>query len=104
MLTAIELLMVVSLFAFWYFRRQHPGTNIAIISKPLVAAKIPRQSQLQQSRWSFINAWQVTPQYDDRQPALVLQSRPSGFAPADRSTARRNQQRMYRQWSGERHD
>src|SRR5687768_2725961 len=102
LLFPLGILMIVSLLAVWYSRRRgsperasDPEAYIPAIFSILKGSNTPR---------SFLNDWQVTPQRDDRTPILVRQQQLSGFAPADRSTARRSHQRMYRQWSGERHD
>src|SRR5688572_21390174 len=99
LLFPLGILVIVSLVAVWYSRR---------LRSPERASELeaPKFTILDGSRnvRSFLNAWQVTPQPDDRKPILVIKQQLSGFAPADRSTARRSQQRMYRQWSGERHD
>lgn len=102
LLFPLGILMIVSLLAVWYSRRWRSPESA---SKPDTA--IPaRFTIINESKpWrSFLNDWQVTPQRDDRKPILVMQQQLSGFAAADRSTARRSQQRMYRQWSGDRHD
>jgi hypothetical protein len=104
LLATIEVLMITSVFALWYLRRRPPQTHAVIKGNPSISAKTPFENERDASRWSFINAWQVTPQHDDRKPLRVMRQRPGGFAPADRSAARRSHQRMYRQWSGERHD
>src|SRR5687768_18613223 len=102
LLFPLGILMIVSLLAVWYSRRRRypepasePQATI-----PAVFAIINRTNTAR----SFLNDWQVAPQSDDRKPIRVMRQQLSGFAPADRSTARRSQQKMYRQWSGERHD
>lgn len=95
-------LMIVSLMALWYSQRRRSAERGNELN-----ATIPAKFNILNesfTRRSILNDWQVTPQHDDRKPVLVMRQQLSGFAPADRSTARRSQQRMYRQWSGERHD
>ncbi|HEY5884060.1 MAG TPA: hypothetical protein VIT88_05200 [Pyrinomonadaceae bacterium] len=102
LLFPLAILMVVSLLAVWYSRRRgSPG--LASDRESPISARFTIVNGSNTAR-SFLSNWQVTPQHDDRKPILVMQQQLSGFAPADRSTARRNQQRMYRQWSAERHD
>ena len=100
LLVPLGLLIIVSLFAVWYSRRSSLPERTSEL-KGIVPANFINGSS---SRRSFLNNWQVMPQRDDRKPILVMHQQLSGFAPADRSTFRRSQQRMYRQWSGERHD
>jgi hypothetical protein len=103
-LTTIEVLMIASLFALWYLTRQRSEAFTLSEGKAKnPASRIPL-SDRDNSRWSFINAWQVAPQRDDRTPSLVKPMHGSGSASADRSTARRSHQRMYRQWSADRHE
>src|SRR5687767_5073479 len=98
LLVPLGILMIVSLVAVWYSRRLRSPEPSELEAPKFTILNGSRKAR------SFLNAWQVTPQHDDRKPILVVRQQLSGFAPADRSTARRNQQRMYRQWSGERHD
>ena len=100
LLFPLGILIIVSLFAVWYSRRRTSPERTSELEAILPVNFINGSK----TRQSFLNAWQVMPQHDDRQPVLVMPQRLSGFAPADRSTARRSQQRMYRQWSAERHD
>lgn len=61
-------------------------------------------------RWAFFSAWQVEAQTNDRSPmpAVPAQNRLTGsFEPsasAQRSTTRRKQQVMFKEWSQARHD
>jgi hypothetical protein len=99
LLFPLGILMIVSLLAVWYSRRGRSfERNEAIIPATFTILKGSKTTQ------SFLNDWQVVPQRDDRTPILAQRQKLSGFAPADRSTLRRSQQRMYRQWSAERHD
>lgn len=96
------LLMIVSFLSLWLLRRRvatAPSVN-HVASLPAELTILKRSG----TGRSFLNDWQVMPQHDDRTPALVVAPQLSGYASADRSTARRSHQRMYRQWSGERHD
>ena len=95
------ILMIGSFLSLWVLRRRITAQAIAPVA--LVPAKFTILKKSGTGR-SFLNDWQVTPQHDDRTPTLVVSPQLSGYAPADRSTARRSHQRMYRQWSGERHD
>ena len=97
LLFPLGILMMVSLLAVWYLRRWR---------SPVQADErnATRPAKLTIIKGSFLNDWQVAPQRDDRKPILVTRQQLSGFAAADRSTLRRSQQRMYRQWSSERHD
>lgn len=99
LLFPLGILIIVSLLAVWYWRRR--GSPERTSEPDASKFTIIKGSHIARS---FLNDWQVMPQHDDRKPILVRQQQLSGFAPADRSTARRSQQRMYRQWSGERHD
>jgi hypothetical protein len=58
------------------------------------------------SHWAFINGWKVEPQSNDRAPALGENAAGivSPSASASRSTARRNHQKKFKEWSQERHD
>ncbi len=94
------ILTMVSFLAVWSLRRRRSTDSDTGASIPLRDIIVNRSGTAR----SFLNDWQVTPQYDDRKPILVMAQQLSGYAPADRSTARRGHQRMYRQWSGERHD
>ena len=94
------ILMSVSILAVWFLRRWRSTETDTTTSASGEFAIINRSLTLR----SFLNDWQVTPQHDDRTPILVVRQKLSGYAPADRSTARRGHQRMYRQWSGGRHD
>src|SRR5918995_3272002 len=101
LLFPLGLLMIVSLLAVWYSRRR-----LSLERPSELEATIPGGFTIKSgsdTARSFLNAWQVTPQRDDRKPILVMQQHLTGFAAADRSAFRRSQQRMYRQWSGERH-
>ena len=100
LLFPLGILIIASLFAVWYSRRRTLPERTSEL-EAIIPVNFKNGSN---NRQSFLNAWQVMPQRDDRQPILVMQQQLSGFAPADRSTARRSQQRMYRQWSAERHD
>jgi hypothetical protein len=104
LLTTIELVLVVSLFLLWYFTRQRSATQSVNKGNANTPASRAPLNERDTSRWSFINAWQVAPQHDDRTPSLVVPLSGSGSASADRSTARRNNQRMYRRWSADRHE
>ena len=98
LLFPLGILMIVSLIAVWYSRRR--SSPVRTSEPDATKFTIIKGSPIAR----FLNDWQVIPQHDDRKPILVRQHQLSGFAPADRSTARRSQQRMYRQWSSERHD
>ena len=56
------------------------------------------------SHWAFITDWKVEPQYNDR-PVMSGKVAPS-TAPrsAQRSTARRTHQAMFKKWSQSRHE
>lgn len=97
LLFPLAILMMVSLLSVWYSRRWR---SLAQANEPdaTLAAKFTIIKK------SSLNDWQITPQRDDRKPTLVMRQQLSGFTSADRSTLRRSQQRMYRQWSSERHD
>jgi hypothetical protein len=99
MLVVTIIIMMVSFLAVWFLHHRS-ATEQTIVH----VAPDRLESMTGSARRSFLNDWQVTPQHDDRTPMLVVRPRLSGYAPADRSTARRGHQRMYRQWSGERHD
>lgn len=99
MLLVTIIIMMVSFLAVWFFHHRSDT------EQPIGHVRPGRLESTRGSAGrSFLNDWQVTPQHDDRTPVLVVRPRLSGYAPADRSTARRGHQRMYRQWSGERHD
>jgi hypothetical protein len=55
------------------------------------------------SRWAFINGWKVDPRFDDRAPVKGAVSPNSGSLSARRSSARRNHQAMFKEWSQDRH-
>ena len=102
LLFPLGILMIGSLLAVWYSRRRLSPERPAEL-EAIIPAKFNIINESKTPR-SFLNNWQVTPQRDDRKPILIMPQQLSGFAPADRSTFRRSQQRMYRQWLGERHD
>lgn len=99
MLVVTIIIMMVSFLAVWFFHHRSSMEQMII---PVAPDRL--ESMRHSVRQSYLNDWQVTPQHDDRTPVLVVRPRLSGYAPADRSTARRGNQRMYRQWSGKRHD
>jgi hypothetical protein len=56
------------------------------------------------SRWAFINGSRVEPQADDRIPMFGAVAVSTRSPSAQRSTARRRHQAMYKEWSQNRHD
>ena len=102
LLFPLGILMMVSLLAVWYSRRRRSPERASELEATIPAGFTILNGS--DTARSFLNEWQVMPQRDDRKPVLVMQQQLSGFAAADRSASRRSQQRMYRQWSGERHD
>ena len=56
------------------------------------------------SHWSFINGWRVEPQSDDRAPVFGTVAPSTASPSARRSTARRQHQAMFKEWSQDRHD
>ena len=65
---------------------------------------------LDRPRWAFFNAWSVEAQANDRSPMPAVASRTplnNTFTPsasAQRSTIRRKQQAMFKEWSQGRHE
>jgi hypothetical protein len=96
--------MIASLFVLWYLTRHRSEAHISSNRIAKTTSSIIPFSDRDNSRWFFINAWQVAPQRDDRTPSLVKPLHDSGSASANRSSARRSHQRMYKQWSADRHD
>ncbi len=56
------------------------------------------------TRWTFINAWQVSEQAHDRTPQNGGVLNPPGSSAAQRSTSRRSRQVGFKEWSQVRHD
>ena len=56
------------------------------------------------SHWAFINGWKVEPQSDDRTPVFGAVALSTASPSADRSSARRRHQAMFKEWSQDRHD
>lgn len=61
-------------------------------------------SASQATHWAFINEWKVSPQSNDRTPALGERAGSVGSPSARRSTARRKHQARFKEWSQDRHD
>ena len=59
---------------------------------------------LDDTRWSFVNEWQVASQGDDRIPMNGAVETVSQTASGQRASARRSHQMRYKEWSKERHD
>jgi hypothetical protein len=55
-------------------------------------------------RWAFINWWAVESQSDDRTPMAGSAASSMVSPSVKRSVARRRHQRMYKEWSQDRHD
>lgn len=55
-------------------------------------------------RWAFINGWAVESQSDDRTPMAGSAASSMVSPSVQRSVARRRHQRMYKEWSQDRHD
>lgn len=56
------------------------------------------------SRWAFINGWEVEPQSNDRAPMLGHVAINTASPAALRSSTRRKRQAMFKDWSRSRHD
>ena len=56
------------------------------------------------SRWSFINGWQVEPQSNDRKPVDSAVVPNSANASVARSMTRRRHQAKFKEWSQDRHE
>jgi hypothetical protein len=74
------------------------------VPKNFAAAEAPLPASLATLRWAFINEWKVEPQSDDRAPVFGEIGASSASASAQRSTARRKHQAMFKEWSQDRHD
>lgn len=75
------------------------------VSSPKHYQRVPLLDPYASDHWSFMNAWQVPPQHDDRPPMNGFVPPQKGTVPSvRRAFARQCHQLMYKKWSKERHD
>ena len=110
LITVIESFVVALLLILWRFKSAYSILPARVAAGSTISGEInlptitTKRRALDESRWTFINRWQVEPQSDDRTPVLGHVAHGAGATAARRSTARRVHQAMYKEWSKERHD
>jgi hypothetical protein len=110
LITVIESFVVALLLILWRFKTAYSVLPARVTARSTISDEVnlpiisTRRRALDESRWTFINRWQVEPQSDDRIPVLGDVAHGAAARSVRRSTARRRHQAMYKEWSKERHD
>lgn len=108
-LTVLEIFVATLLLIVWRFRVAHSKNPAGLITQSVIpagdnlSAEFLKRAAIDDSRWSFINSWKVSPQGDDRTPMHGDAASAGSFSTV-RSVARRRHQAMYKEWSQQRHD
>jgi hypothetical protein len=110
LITVIESFVVALLLILWRFKSAYSIMPARVSARSAISdgVNLPtittRRRALDESRWTFINRWQVEPQSDDRIPVVGDVAHSAAAPSPRRSTARRMHQAMYKEWSKGRHD
>ena len=103
LITLVESALLALFMILWRNRNARIPARVPVVSAASRSTNKP--AALRDSRWAFINGWNVEPQSDDRIPAFGdAASSITSSGSANRSVARRRHQAMYKQWSQDRHD
>jgi len=109
-ITVIESAIAALVLFLWYFKTasekmlRTPALTTARANEHAVQPVVARRNLGDESRWAFINSWQVKPQADDRELVGSVRDSSGDSPSGQRSTRRRRQQVMFKEWSKARHD
>ncbi len=105
LITLLEILAITTWLVLRHFRIEYSRMPAAAIIPVLNPGMLTSAlSAPEESRWHFINGWNVEAQADDRRLTLGRVVERAGSAAALRSFARRSHQRSFKSWSQERHN
>ena len=103
--------IAVGLMFYFFLRHEESSKTVSVplgsaaaSARDALNIKSTRPEPFDIKRWEKVNPWLLEGQADDRMPMLGAADHGNGSLSAQRSTARRTHQMMYKKWSQARHD